>query len=179
MDLEQLQNDYEEGKRSKLLFFWGHTPRDPGTVDKACLSQWWPSPFEVDGVKYSTAEHYMMAEKARLFGDEEAVQRIIAAPNASDAKAIGREVRGFDQDRWEEHRVDIVVRGNTAKFSQNPTLKEYLLKTGEAVLVEASPNDRIWGIGLAEHDNSAANPLAWRGLNLLGFALMQVRSALR
>ena len=92
---------------------------------------------------------------------------------------MGREVRGFDDARWCEARFEIVVQGNLAKFSQHPALGDYLLSTRDQVLVEASPVDRIWGIGLAADDTKASRPEQWRGLNLLGYALMEVRDRLR
>lgn len=169
----------ENGLQPKYLFFWGHTAGKGGQVGKECLSQWYAAAFEVDGVRYATAEHYMMAEKARLFGDEGVRERIFAAAHPSLAKNLGREVQGFNEATWAQHRFDIVVRGNEAKFGQNEALRAFLLNTGERVLVEASPVDRIWGIGLAEQDAKAQDPEQWRGLNLLGFALMMVRSRLR
>ena len=119
-----------------------------------------------------------MAEKARLFGDEATLAQILAAPHPGVAKALGRQVQGFDNEVWTQHRFDIVVRGNQAKFGQNETLKSYLLSTNEKILVEASPTDTIWGIGLAETDQRVYDPRQWRGSNLLGFALMQVRALL-
>lgn len=169
----------QNGLQPKYLFFWGHTAGKGGQVGKECLSQWYPTVFVVDGVRYATAEHYMMAEKARLFGDEETREKIVAAAHPSLAKKLGREVRGFNNATWEQHRFDIVVRGNEAKFGQNEMLRVFLLNTGERVLVEASPVDRIWGIGLTGQDVRAQDPAQWRGLNLLGFALMAARSRLR
>ncbi|GLW05172.1 hypothetical protein Misp01_03020 [Microtetraspora sp. NBRC 13810] len=159
------------------LFFWG--PRPAGSqARKGCLSQWWPGDFSVDGVVYRTAEHYMMAAKARLFGDGEMAAKIVAAGHPGEARALGRQVRGFDEDAWVAARSGVVVAGNLAKFGQHPAARDFLLRTGSRVLVEASPLDRIWGIGLAEDDSRAARPADWRGLNLLGFALMEVRQAL-
>lgn len=162
----------------RYLFFWGHTPRREGEVDTSCLSQWYPAPFEENGQAYATAEHYMMAEKARLFHDEASRQAILAAGTPGEAKALGRKVSGFDNAAWEQHAFDIVVRGNLLKFSQNPALRDFLLASRERVLVEASPQDRIWGIGLHRDDPRAADPASWEGTNLLGFALMEVRSRL-
>lgn len=166
------------GGRPRYVFFWGHTPRLGGGPGKHFLSQWYEAPFTVDGVAYPTAEHWMMAEKARLFGDDAALARVLAAPSPGAAKAVGREVRGFDGERWDAARWEIVVRGNVAKFGQNPALGEFLANTGDRVLVEASPVDRIWGIGLAEDDPAAQDPERWRGLNLLGYALMEARARL-
>lgn len=163
---------------AKYLCFWGHRPPAAGGVSAACLSQWWPADFTVEGVVYPTVEHYMMAAKARLFDDAEAAERIVMAPHPRSAKAIGRQVRGFDQQTWEESRFGIVVEGNVAKFGQNPDLREFLLGTGERILVEASPRDRVWGIGLGAGHDHARLPEHWRGLNLLGFALMEARSRL-
>lgn len=174
---EQLIDHIRHGNRAKYVFFWGHQKPASG-VSKTCFSQWYESPFVVDGVTYLTAEHYMMAEKARLFGDEQTRAKIVASTNPADAKKLGREVAGFDDRRWTERRFDIVVAANLEKFRQNPDLKSFLLGTGDRVLVEASPVDKIWGIGLAADDPNAENPAAWNGLNLLGFALMQVRDLL-
>jgi len=117
----------------------------------------------------------MMAEKARLFNDKQALEKILAANDPAEAKDLGRTVKGYKEDLWKKHRVDIVVRGNQAKFSQNEKLKAFLKTTGDAVLVEASPHDKIWGIGLEQSHTDAGNPAKWRGLNLLGFGLMEVR----
>lgn len=167
------------GEKVKYLRFWGHRPRPDGTISASCLSQWWPSPFTVDGVTYASAEHWMMAGKARLFGDAEAQARAVAARSPAEAKKTGRLVRGFDEAVWERERYGLVVTGSLHKFGQDPALREFLLCTGERVLVEASPMDRIWGIGLAADDPRAQDPAAWLGLNLLGFALMDARKGLR
>ncbi|MEV6164399.1 NADAR family protein [Streptomyces sp. NPDC052052] len=167
------------GQRVKYLRFWGHRPRPDGRIGASCLSQWWPAPFTVDGVTYASAEHWMMAGKARLFGDAEAEDRAVAAKSPAQAKKVGRLVRGFDEAVWERERYALVVAGSIHKFGGHPQLREFLLNTGDRVLVEASPMDRIWGIGLAADDPRAENPATWRGLNLLGFALMDARTALR
>jgi ribA/ribD-fused uncharacterized protein len=164
---------------TKYLFFWGHTPKQKGEVDKSCFSQWFPAAFEVAGDTYTTAEHWMMAEKARLFGNEEVRQRILAAKHPAEAKKLGREVTGFNPQVWDEQKYDLVQAGNYQKFSQHRPLKEYLLNTGSRVLVEASPVDAIWGTGLATDHPDAMQPAKWPGQNLLGFALMEVRDQLR
>lgn len=165
---------------TKYLFFWGHTPKQPGVVGQECLSQWFPSLFEVDGVRFKTAEHYMMWGKALLFGDTEAAEQIVAAEHPSQAKALGRSaVRGFDEEKWVANRLEIVTAGNVEKFRQNPELLAFLLGTKDRVLVEASPRDRIWGIGMSAGNELAQDPTQWRGLNLLGEALMRARATLR
>ncbi|CAL9600552.1 hypothetical protein SUDANB174_05377 [Streptomyces sp. enrichment culture] len=167
------------GERITYLCFWGHRPRPDGRLGQSCLSQWWPSPFTVAGVKYRTAEHWMMAGKARLFEDPEAERRVLAAAHPAEAKKAGRLVRGFDEAVWERERFRIVVEGSVHKFASDPALRAFLLDTGGRVLVEASPVDRVWGIGLAADDEAATDPERWRGPNLLGFALMAARERLR
>ncbi|GAA1751319.1 NADAR family protein [Luedemannella helvata] len=175
--VDELRDLVAAGANLSYLHFWGHRPQADGRPGKGCLSQWWESaPFEVDGVRYATAEHFMMAGKARLFDDKETAARIVAAASPGAAKALGRQVARFDDETWRAHRFDIVVAGNRAKFGQHPDLLAYLVGTRDRVLVEASPQDRIWGIGLAANDGRAFDPAAWQGLNLLGFALMRVRA---
>jgi ribA/ribD-fused uncharacterized protein len=166
------------GQPLKIMPFWGHKPTASGAIGAGCLSQWWPEAFTVDGVTYPTAEHWMMAGKARLFGDEDGLAAVLAAKSPGAAKAAGRKVRGFDEQRWSDARYDLVVAGNLAKFGQHPDLREFLARTGDRVLVEASPYDRIWGVGMAPTNPDVDRPSAWRGLNLLGFALMDVRERL-
>ncbi len=165
------------GKLPEFLFFWGHTRRNEG-AGPWVLSQWWPARFEVDSITYLHAEGFMMAEKARLFGDDAARARILAAERPEEAKRLGRVVHGFDDAVWEADRYRIVVRGNLAKFGQNEDLRRYLLSTAPRLPVEASPLDQVWGIGLAAGDERARRPSQWRGRNLLGFALADVRDLL-
>ncbi|MGV9991927.1 NADAR family protein [Streptomyces sp. NPDC003374] len=176
---EALIREVRAGTRVGYLHFWGHRPRPDGRVGASCLSQWWPSPFTADGETYATAEHWMMAGKARLFGDAEAERRVLAAGHPAEARKAGRLVRGFDESIWARERFGIVVAGSVHKFAAHPELRAFLLATGDRVLVEASPVDRVWGIGLAAHDEAAADPERWRGPNLLGFALMEARERLR
>jgi len=168
---------FAQGHRPEYLLFWGHQAPKSG-VDKSCFSQWFEAEFTVDGIRYRTAEHFMMAGKARLFGDAETCERILAARTPAEAKKLGREIRNFDEAAWVASRLDIVTRGNIEKFTQNPPLGAFLLGTGHQVLVEASPVDFVWGIGLAKDHADAHNPARWRGLNLLGFALMDVRDTM-
>lgn len=157
------------------VFFW---KPEPGVVGPASLSQWQPSRFRWSGT-YSCAEQYMMAEKARLFGDDAVAAQIMATDDPTQMKALGRRASGFDKALWDEAKYSIVLAGNYAKFTQNRDLRDYLLSTGDAVLVEASPLDVIWGIGLSESNGKARDPRVWRGRNLLGFALMEVRDEIR
>ncbi|MBM4778792.1 MAG: NADAR family protein [Archangiaceae bacterium] len=159
--------------------FYGHTARADGRVSDACFSQWSPCRFVVDGGEYVNAEQFMMASKARLFGDREMLTRILAEGSPAKVKALGRQVRHFDAAVWERHRFDAVAFGSHAKFSQNEDLKAHLLSTGQSILVEAAPRDRIWGIGLGRENPLVNEPHRWRGQNLLGFALVHARAVLR
>jgi ribA/ribD-fused uncharacterized protein len=175
--LERLKQRAESGEFLEFIFFW--MPGDPRKApDAACLSQWHAADFQVDGLRYPTAEHFMMAEKARCFRDEATLSKILSSTDPKEAKALGRQVKGFEASTWAEISFGAVCRGNEAKFRQNPKLREYLLGTEGTCLVEASPFDRIWGIGLASDDAKARDPRQWRGLNLLGLALERVRGRL-
>lgn len=174
--LERLISATKSGSKFNYLYFWGH--KTSGGITKSCFSQWYAAPFVIDEKQYATAEHYMMAEKARIFLDFDTEEKILLSKDPSHAKAMGRQVQNFSEEIWKQRCFDIVVHGNIAKFSQNPELKKFLIATGSKVLVEASPLDRIWGIGLAEEDREAKNPELWKGKNLLGFALMKARDEL-
>jgi len=178
VDVAALRLALSSGETFEYRYFWGHTPREDGALSDAMFSQWYHAPFTLEGVQYPTAEHYMMAAKAALFGDAASWAQIIAAETPADAKKLGRGVIGFDAARWRDSAFGIVTRGNVAKFSAQPALAEYLRDTGDAILVEASPDDRIWGIGLAADQAEARDPRAWKGENLLGFAIMEARRIL-
>lgn len=166
-------------KQNDFLFFWGHQPSKDGTITKTCFSQWWMSSFKVDGIEYKSAEHFMMAKKAELFEDFDIMNQIIKVNSPVDVKKLGREVKNYNDAIWLKNRYEIVKTGNFYKFSQDQDLNKFLLNTNEKVLVEASPVDAIWGIGLASDHKNANNPKEWEGLNLLGFALMEVRDELK
>jgi len=164
--------------RDDFVFFWGHEDREAG-MTKACLSQWYPCSFVVGEQYYNCAEQYMMSEKAFMFGDEEVYRQILQEYNQMTIKKLGRKVRNFNDFVWKGNRMSVVIEGNLAKFSQNEKLHDFLLSTGDKILVEASPKDTIWGIGLEESSVDAVNPRKWQGENLLGFALMEVRYMLQ
>ncbi|MCS3530244.1 NADAR family protein [Chryseobacterium sp. JUb7] len=168
---------FQKKEKLDFLFFWGHTMKDE--ITKACFSQWFPFEFKEDGISYKTAEHYMMAGKAKLFNDNEILERILIAETPNQAKSLGRKVKNFDPQRWNEHKYEIVKQGNLLKFSQHEKFREFLLSTNNRILIEASPYDTIWGIGMLETDPRAEDPSQWNGENLLGFALMEVRDELR
>ena len=177
-NVDSLLQSNKTYSRDDFVFFWGHTDRKED-VNKSCLSQWYMCSFVVDNVSYNCAEQYMMAEKARIFGDDDTWQQIMASYDPMTIKKLGRKVRNFNAYVWKKNCQQIVKRGNLAKFSQNQKLLEYLLGTGDKILVEASPKDTIWGIGLAEDASEASNPRLWQGENLLGFTLMEVRDMLK
>ena len=155
--------------RDGFTLFW--RPDSP-------FSQWYPCAFTVDGVGFGCAEQFMMHGKAVLFGDGAIAAEILASPDPRQHKALGRKVRGFDEHRWRKAREAIVATGNRAKFTQDDALRAALLATAGTTLVEASPLDRIWGIGLAAGSPDATVPARWRGQNLLGHILTRLRDEL-
>lgn len=159
------------------------------------FSQWWSSLFCATTLfpankeyaehvilnkeqQFLSCEQYMMFEKAMLFRDYQSAYLIITSLSPKTAKAIGRQVNGFDETIWKNYREDIVFIGNYYKFTQNSDLKQYLANSGNKIFVEASPYDQIWGIGLNKNDPAAKNPKTWKGLNLLGKAITKVRDKL-
>jgi len=177
--IEWLIERYYNDEPIKFLFFWGHNKKPQEVVGKFCFSQWFELPFTVDGITYKTAEHWMMANKALLFGDQKNHDKIIKANRPGEVKELGRMVWNFDELIWKDYRYQIVVSGNIHKFNQHPEFAQYLINTGNRILVEASPVDIIWGVGLAQDNEHINDPNNWRGLNLLGFALMEVRDFLK
>lgn len=175
---QQLIEQIESGQEFDYLLFYGHKPSADGTVTASCLSQWFPAEFEIDGVKYVTAEHFMMAEKARLFNDSEMLKNILECKTPKEAKAFGRKVQNFAPEIWQKRCSEIVVKANLAKFSANRAFADWLVATAPKVLVEASMWDKIWGIGMVASAPDARDPRCWKGTNLLGFALMEVRDQL-
>ena len=162
--MKQVQNEF-----GNFVAFWGNDD---------VYSQWHPLGF-TDGVNtFVTAEQYMMWRKAKLFNDDSTAAMILLARDPATQKKLGRKVKGFNEDTWLAAREDIVFEGNMLKFGQNAEAKKELLATGDATIVEASPYDDIWGIGLGENNKNTYEPAKWRGLNLLGNVLMRVRSEL-
>lgn len=146
--------------------------------DTGFLSNWYISFFESEGYNYFAMEQYIAHRKALTFGDLEIAEKVMASTDFEEMKALGRQVRGYDNRVWNGIRQIVVYEGLLAKFGQNPELKQQLLATGDALLAEAEEYDAIWGIGLAMENENNRNPDAWEGQNLLGFALMQVRQKL-
>jgi len=151
----------------KYVLFWS-----------GIYSQWYKAEMIINGNKYNTCEQYMMHQKALLFEDEEVANAVMREPNPKAQKALGRKIRNFDDQKWKQNCMRIVYEGNLAKFSQNPELKTALLSTGNKILVEASPLDFIWGIGMHFDDEGVDNPANWKGTNLLGQAITLVKHEL-
>lgn len=178
LTLDEVQTMCKNGQNLQYVFFTGHQKTQNGAITRTCLSQWYASSFEMNNVRYKCAEQYMMCEKARLFKDEEALDRILQAYHPNQMRLIGRQVKNFDSKVWDEKKVQIVKIANLAKFSQNPKLKKYLINTKNKILVKNVLHDKVWGIGLTKDSALRENPLNWNGENLLGFILMDIREIL-
>jgi ribA/ribD-fused uncharacterized protein len=151
----------------KFTFFWGGE-----------FSQWYPSRFMIGGVIYNCAEQYMMAKKADLFGDHEMWEKIMNSTSPREQKALGRGIANFNPEVWNANCKQFVKEANIAKFTQNNNLYDVLMSTVGTTLVEASPEDKIWGIGLAHDDPRAQNRATWEGTNWLGEIITEVRDEL-
>lgn len=158
---------------NKVVCF--HNPNE----ENGYLSNWWLSPFTIHNVHYSSAEQYMMHQKALLFQDKQIAEAILKTDDVAKIKAYGRKVKNYDDTIWNDKRKEIVYQGLLAKFQQNKDLSNKLLATGEALLAECAVKDKIWGIGLSMKDERRFHPNEWQGQNLLGQCLMEVRSKLR
>ena len=161
----------DEKEEKKYLYFW--TVKDS---DYGCFSQWFPCEFEEDGIIFSCTEQYMMAKKALLFGDISIYNKILSEDSPKKMKALGRKVKNFNPKIWENERYDIVLCANMLKFGYDVDLLKILRDTGDAVIAEASPYDKIWGIGVRKKKGMTES--GWKGLNLLGKALMEVRKTI-
>jgi ribA/ribD-fused uncharacterized protein len=155
--------------KDDFVFFWGSS---------SPFSNWHPAEFIVDGVKYNCSEQYMMVQKAIMFKDDETAVKVMETTNPREQKALGRQVRGFNAERWLSEALEIVTEGLVFKFGSSQLLYEALMATGDKIIVEASPIDKIWGIGLSASDPRAWDQSTWEGTNLLGQALMKARAIL-
>ena len=143
------------------------------------FSQFYKSDMIIDKVSYFCCEQYMMASKAKLFEDKEIFYKIMKADTPMKCKKLGRQVKNFDQKIWNENKYKIVKKGNLAKFKQNKELKKQLLSYGDRTFVEASRFDKIWGIGLGINNPLIMDVKNWKGQNLLGKAITEVRDVLK
>lgn len=151
-----------------------HNPNE----ENAYLSNWYPSPFTVEKKNFSSMEQFMMYRKAICFGDEAVATKILSTDDASQIKALGRQVKNYDEHIWNGIRQIVVYGGLLAKFSQNEDLKDRLKSTGEAILAECAVKDLIWSVGLSMKDPNRFDKTKWKGQNLLGYTLMMVRECL-
>lgn len=176
--IRSIIEEQNAGRQRDVIYFWGHRSKEGEANGKEVLSQWYPADFQVGHQVYCCMEQYMMAKKAQLFGDAETEKRIMEESEQSKIKSLGRKVKNFDESVWNEFRTLIVMTGNYYKFGQLGNLRKYLLSTKDALLVEASPYDTIWGIGMSAEEARRSDITQWRGSNLLGFSLMAVRDEL-
>lgn len=156
--------------KDKYVFFW---------KTASPFSNWHPAKFEIDGVKFHNTEQHMMWSKAVLMNDLDTASKIMATTDPRTIKALGREVKNFKADLWDKVRFDVVYNGCYAKFTQNEKLKKALMETGDKTLVESSPYDKLWGIGLDEENAMKTDPKDWPGQNLLGKVLTKLRDELK
>ncbi|MBQ6500855.1 MAG: NADAR family protein [Mogibacterium sp.] len=159
--------------KKEFVFFW-----KTDQLNKE-FTNFYPCLFLVEGIKYRCVEQYMMAKKALLFNDTDIYEKVMKTKDPDEIKALGRQVKDFDPDIWDRCKCEIVYNGNYAKYTQNTRLRNVLLGTGDVVLAEASPVDKIWGIGLDRDDPLALDPENWQGENLLGKILMDIREELK
>lgn len=170
-------------KTNDFVFFWQVSDAvlagKSKVVDKSCFSQWYPSEFKIYNITFYSTEQFMMYCKARCFNDNGNALAALETQDPQEVKKIGREITPFDPNAWEKVAPYFVQLGNAEKFRQNSLLKKYLLGTGNKILAEASPFDKVWGIGLKEDDPKAMDQSQWAGKNKLGVVLMKVREQLR
>ena len=166
MEILEMSHSYKE--TDEYVFFYG-----------SCFSQWAEFKIDIDGIEYNCCEQYMMSEKAKLFKDEVALAAIMKEVDPAKQKAWGKRVKNFNKEEWEKVCKEIVFKANYAKFTQAPFCYRKLMETGNKIIVEASPYDTIWGIGIGCNDARALDPKKWRGTNWLGEAIMKVRETIR
>ena len=155
------------------IFF--HKPEEPDGY----LSNWYKSPFVLDGIHFSSVEQYIMYQKCKIFGYNNSAAAVLSTDDPDTQQAIGRHGKGYIENVWLGIRQMVALRGLYAKFSQNAELKQKLLSTGDAVLVECAKSDKNWACGISLYDDKRCNASNWLGENILGFALMEIRKILQ
>lgn len=161
------------GKWVKAVYF--HLPTEPNGF----LSNWYPAAFELDGLRFSSAEQYIMYRKCALMDDGESAARVLASGDPKEQQKIGKKAGPYNALLWEGTRQALSVRCLTAKFTQDERLRELLLLTGDAYLVECANTDRIWACGRGLGREERRDMALWDGANMLGFTLMEVRGSIR
>lgn len=154
--------------RGGYVLFWG-----------GWASNWYKSDMVIDGCRYNCCEQYMMFKKAELFGDHVNMGKIMKEMNPKEQKKMGRAVIGFNMELWDKVKYSVVLNGNLEKYRQNLELRELLLGTVDAMFVECSPYDKIWGIGMSGDHEDVLDSSKWLGLNLLGKVLDEVKGIIR
>jgi ribA/ribD-fused uncharacterized protein len=157
--------------KTEYVYFWSIKDKD-----FSCFSQWYPTEFEEDGILFNCSEQYMMAHKALLFSDITIYDKIMKTSSPKQMKSLGRKIKNFDHKIWEKERYSIVLNGNMLKFGSNTDILDILQSTGDSIIAEASPYDKIWGIGMKKRKGLVRKD--WNGLNLLGYVLMEVRTSI-
>ena len=160
-------------RMTKIICF--HNPEE----ENGYLSNWYLAQFKADGQSFSSLEQYMMYEKAITFKDNFIAEKIMKSEDAAEMKALGRSVQNYSEIFWNGIRQIIVFNGLLAKFEQNPELKTALVQTSDAILAECAVKDRTWGIGISMNDENRFNIEKWKGMNLLGYTLMEVRKTIK
>jgi len=174
-----LKSDSKLELESETIFFW------KPVAGNGWFSNWYSCKFMEDNVTYTSSEQYFMVKKAELFmsdihavENKKIIKKMLETDDQSEIRTLGRKVQGFNEQVWKKNRLQIMINANILKFTQNRDLCQKLMDTNGQLLVEASPSDNIWGIGLTEEKAKKLNPNEWPGENLLGFSLMFVRDML-
>ena len=173
IDITKFDSLIIDGRNYPAVYF--HLPEEP----YGFLSNWYMSDFILDGIKFNSNEQYIMYRKAKLFGDDETAEAILTAETPAEHQTLGQSAKGYNDALWYGIRQMVIARGLYAKFSQKPELKKRLLETEDAYLVECAYKDLNWACGWHLDDDERKDISKWRGKNLLGFALMEVRGQIR
>lgn len=161
-----------DGKAHPAIFF--HKPDEP----YGFLSNWWIAPFDLEGIRFCSTEQYIMYKKCEMFGDTSAARAVLATDDPAQQQQIARNAKGYNDVVWKGVRQVVAMRGLVEKFAQNTDLLKQLQDTGDSYLVECAISDKAWACGISLYDKARFDISNWKGSNILGFALMEVRSML-